>query len=193
MKRREALKFITIGGIASRVTNAQTTEHAAHAHYSTGSEDVASGPSASYKPKYFSDREYAVITRLSDLIIPHDETPGAVAAGVPEYIDRQTFEMPSMQVELSGGIQWLDHYCAKEFGKDFVECTETQQKSVLDQVAHGKNVPAGMGPARKLFVRVRDLTCEGFYSSKQGFEEVGYKGNTAVSVWRGCTHPEHGA
>src|SRR4249920_657874 len=45
----------------------------------------ATGP---YVPAFFTPAEYATLSRLTDVIIPPTTTPGAVGAGVPEYIDR---------------------------------------------------------------------------------------------------------
>ena len=41
---------------------------------------AASGP---YKPLFFTPAEFAVLSRLADVIIPETDTPGAVGAGVP--------------------------------------------------------------------------------------------------------------
>ena len=193
MKRREALKFISIGGAAATFSKAQDAGHASHTQDSAQAARSAGAASSDpYRPKYFSQHEYAVISRLADLIIPRDTTPGALDAGVPEYIDLQTSEMPAVQILLSGGVQWLDHYCGEQFGKGFVHCSEVHQKQVLDRVATLKDLSRDLQAGRRFFVQVRELTCDGFYSSKFGFRELGYKGNTAV-IWKGCTHPEHGA
>src|SRR6266851_7849478 len=113
VKRREALKFIAIGSAAASVTEAQEAGHRAHVQPGAvqDSNSAAAAKHAPYKPKYFSQHEYAVISRLADLIIPRDTTPGALDAGVPEYIDLQVSEMPVVQVRLSGGVQWLDRHC----------------------------------------------------------------------------------
>src|SRR6267378_6046846 len=42
---------------------------------------------AAYKLQFFSAEEYALVERLTDLIIPSDETPGAREAGVAEFVD----------------------------------------------------------------------------------------------------------
>ena len=112
---------------------------------------------------------------------------------MPEYIDLQVAEMPeAKQVRLSGGILWLERYCSTEFGRPFLECTAEQQKAVLDRLAFRKKANPELRHARDFFKLVRNLTCDGFYSSKLGFTEVGYKGNVFVDKFPGCTHPEHG-
>ena len=194
MKRRDALKAIVIGSATAGVGEARgilrtvhPPDHAVHA-----SEASSTTPTA-FSPKYFSKHEFAVISRLADLIIPRDTTPGALDARVPEYIDLQVSKMPDVQTQISGGVQWLGRYCSEQFGTDFLECSPAQQTQVLDKLADGKRVPPGLEQARSFFILVRSLTCDGFYSSKLGFQELGYKGNTFVREWHGCTHPEHGA
>lgn len=195
MKRRDALKVIVIGGATASagqpreiLRGSQLFDHAAHVSGAT-----ASKAAVAFTPTYFSQHEFAVISRLADLIIPRDSSPGALDAHAPEYIDLQVSKMPDVQTQLSGGVQWLDRYCSQHFGQDFMDCFPAQQAQVLDRLADGKNVPPEFGAARSFFVLVRSLTCDGFYSSKIGFQELGYKGNTFVTHWHGCSHPEHGA
>jgi len=38
-------------------------------------------------PRYYSKQEFAVVSNLADGLIPATDTPGAVAAGVPAYLD----------------------------------------------------------------------------------------------------------
>ena len=194
MKRREALKAIVIGGATATVGDARGILKAAHIPETTAKvvESSGSGGTTSFTPKYFSQHEFAVISRLADLIIPRDTGPGALDARAPEYIDLQISEMPPAQTQVSGGVQWLDRYCQESFGKAFLDCSHAQQTEVIERLAQGKTVPPDLEQARSFFVLVRELTCDGFYSSKLGFEDLGYNGNTATE-WRGCRHPEHGA
>ena len=58
-----------------------------------------------------------------------------------------------------------------------------QQKGVLDQIAYRENAhkhPA-LGPGVKFFSLLRDLTTDGFFTSKIGIKYLEYIGNT---VWR---------
>jgi hypothetical protein len=39
---------------------------------------------------------------------------------------------------------------------------------------------------------IKDLTIDGYYSSLEGLVgELGWKGNTYLPEFKGCTHPEH--
>lgn len=125
---------------------------------------AASTTSAVFSSNHFSKHEFAVISRLADLIIPHDTTPGALDARVPEYIDFQVSKMSDVQTQMSGGVQWLGRYCSEQFGRDFLECSPAQQTQVPDKLANRKRVPPELEQARSFFVLVRSLTCDGFYS-----------------------------
>ena len=54
----------------------------------------AAEPRRDYTPSYFNAVEWAFVNAAVDRLIPADEAgPGGLAAGVPEFIDRQ-MEMP---------------------------------------------------------------------------------------------------
>jgi hypothetical protein len=39
---------------------------------------------------------------------------------------------------------------------------------------------------------LKDLTIDGYYTSKEGLtQELGWHGNTFLTEFKGCTHPEH--
>src|SRR5260370_38077432 len=52
---------------------------------------------AVYQPLFFTAPEYAMIERLTDLLIPTDDTPGARDAGVSEFIDHMASRDPVLQ------------------------------------------------------------------------------------------------
>src|SRR4051812_16149955 len=87
MARRETLKII--GAISAtcafpfssdELYGQQAPEHA-HAAAQPAT------PVLPAKPVFFTESEFETIQRLADLIIPPSDTPGAVEAGVPAYID----------------------------------------------------------------------------------------------------------
>jgi hypothetical protein len=46
-------------------------------------------------------------------------------------------------------------------------------------------------PLETFFSELKSIAIEAFYLSAAGRQSLGYKGNTAVVNFRGCTHPEH--
>ncbi len=139
---------------------------------------------------FFTEREYATLTRLVDFIIPADDRSGSASeAGVPAYIDFTALdgdEPEELQVRLRGGLAWLDVQCARRFGSAFVDCEEAQCTALLDRIAYPDDVEPGMEAGAAFFSLVRDLTASGFYSSEAGIKDLQYLGNRALATWEGA-------
>jgi gluconate 2-dehydrogenase gamma chain len=188
ISRRDVLKNLAIGAAGGSVMQVIPVEAAALAHQMVSKEKAAT-PGGNYTPKYFSAHQYATLLILCDTILPKDEkSSGAVEAGAPEFIDLLTSENTDYQLEFGGGLMWLDSFCLDRFEKTFLGATADQRKEALDLIAYRKNALAdpSLSQGVAFFSRLRDMTSDGFYSSKIGFADLEYIGNTALAVWPGC-------
>ena len=113
---------------------------------------------------------------------------GHVEAGAPEFIDLLTSENSEYQMTLGGGLAWLDSSCVDRYGKPFLDCTASQQKEILDLIAYRENAVKNpeLGPGVAFFSLLRDLTSDGFFTSKIGIKYLEYIGNTALAEFPGC-------
>jgi len=137
--------------------------------------------------EFFNAHELETVAVLCDLILPANEDFGsATDAGVPDFMEFMTKDIPELQVTLRGGLMWLDHTCNTEFGTEFKITPAEQQKQLLDRIAYPDiTVPEHERPLEiQFFSLVRNLTLSGYYTSKMGIEDLGYKGNTP-NVWDG--------
>ncbi|UQZ88369.1 gluconate 2-dehydrogenase [Deltaproteobacteria bacterium Smac51] len=88
-----------------------------------------------YQPVFFNEQEWKAVIALCDRLIPDDETgPGAVAAMVPVYIDRQ------MGTEYANGGLWYMHgpfypETAPEFGYQYKYTPRDIYRIGLSEVA----------------------------------------------------------
>jgi hypothetical protein len=115
-----------------------------------------------------------LLARVTDLIIPRSDTPGAVDAGVPAIIEGLVLRRPKAKSELDAG---LDDLAAKRF----LELTEPDQIALLQSI---ETTP--------FFKLVKDLTIDAYYSTPEGLaKELGWHGNTYLEEFPGCTHKEH--
>jgi gluconate 2-dehydrogenase gamma chain len=152
-------------------------------------------PNNSYKPQFFTSDEYEIVSRLSELIIPTDATPGAREAGVSEFIDFIVFSDPGLQYRFRYGVRWIDMRARYLFGRRFLEITPEQQTEMLTHLAYKDRHRQGEEDGRNFFQLIREYTVIGFYTSRVGLEEIGYPG--LKQYWRempGCQHlddPEH--
>jgi gluconate 2-dehydrogenase gamma chain len=133
---------------------------------------------------YFPDSDFKTISRISDLIIPQTNTPGAVAAGVPAYIDLIVSRNSAHQALTSDGLRWLD-------SKRFMELDEAGQLAILQPLCEDADAGRTAGRITQFFALVKGLTADGYYTSQAGLiEELGYKGNTMMASYPECVHED---
>jgi hypothetical protein len=102
-----------------------------HVH-PTLAQTPAPGP---YAPAFFTPSEYAVLARLTDVIIPATDTPGASAAGVPEYIDRVVALNAEHQPLVRAGLAWLGGQATARHSRDFLALGEAEHIAILQPLS----------------------------------------------------------
>jgi hypothetical protein len=148
---------------------------------------------SAYQRKVFDEHDWHTARVLCDLIIPADERSGsATQAGVPEFIDdwldfrKQEDGNDDLSAHILGGLAWLDRESSRLFKKAFADVDSDRQKQILDRIAWPERAAPEDRRWAAFFSKFRDLTLNGFYSSKIGIADLPYLGNTAVAEWKGC-------
>jgi gluconate 2-dehydrogenase gamma chain len=188
VSRRDILKSLTMGAMASSVLRVIPLHAAEYAHHLVAAEKAAAAAGA-YTPKFFSARDFKTLQTLCQAIIPADsDSGGAMEAGAPEFIDLLTSENPRYQLKLGGGLMWLDADCADRYGKPYVDCAPEQQKEILDLIAYSRNAEKdpGLSQGVEFFAFLREITADGFFTSQIGIKYLGYVGNTYLLSFNGC-------
>jgi gluconate 2-dehydrogenase gamma chain len=138
---------------------------------------------------FFTAHEIATIGILADIIIPKDEKSGsATDAKVPAFIEFIVKDEPEHQLPMRGGLRWLDVKCLNRYGADFKSCSAQQQEEIVNEIAFPSLAKPEMLPGVSFFNKMRDLTATGFFTSKMGIDDLGYKGNSPNN-WKGV-HPD---
>ncbi len=138
-------------------------------------------PPASAEPALLTAPELATLTSLVDTIIPRTDTPGASDAGVPAFIDRRLAANPELAARFREGIQALDTASHSRFQAAFPDLTSAQRIELLTARSEDP-----------FFRLAKGLTVDGYYTSREGLSgELGWHGNTFLTEFKGCTHPEH--
>ena len=145
------------------------------------------------RQRILDDRQLALVAVISELIIPETETPGARSAGVPDYVD-YTLSRASVQTRrrFLAGLEWIERESKRQFGESFMDISSEQQVAFLRnvEIADSQSEDAAFGAA--FFKDIKNRTVYAYYTSKAGIlQELGYKGNTPLSDFPGCNHPEH--
>jgi len=195
MKRRDSIKTLLIGGIAG-------TTLATQACKADGSEigaDLVSDAGYGRTPEellhdekikaevFLTDVELTSIATLCDIILPATASAGsATEAAVPEFIEFIVKDLPNNQLPIRGGLMWLDGEANNRFNTNFVGCTKEQQIEIVEDIAYPDpdNKKPEMGPGIAFFSRMRNLTLTGYYTTRMGFDDLGYAGNSP-NMWDG--------
>jgi gluconate 2-dehydrogenase gamma chain len=186
VSRRAILKSLTMGAVAGSVMRVIPLEAAAYAHEMI---DAEKGDAGAYIPKFFDAPSYKTLQTLCETVVPADpDAGGAIEAGAPEFIDLLTSENTEYQTQLGGGLKWLDSTCSTRYGKTYLECLPEQQKEILDLIAYRKSAEQdeALKPGIEFFSHLRNMTADGFFTSKIGIKYLGYVGNTYLTEFPGC-------
>ena len=179
ISRRDLLRNIgislTLTGAGMGVVSAQGADHV----HRMVQDEKAAGP---YQPKCFNLHEYATLRRLAEIIVPPDEhSKGATEAGAPEFIDLLASANDELAAIYTGGLAWLDQQMLHRYSTTFVEARPEQQTALLDLIAYRKNDSPELGPGIHFFTWVRNMTVDAYFTSKIGWDYLGYMGNSAMS------------
>jgi hypothetical protein len=184
LQRREILRILGAAAVASHFPGFSKWAYAeAHAH--------AAGDAprpAAYTPQFFTAPEYAVIAKLTEIIIPSDETPGAREAGVSEFVDFMTAHDADAQPRLRQGLAWLDERARRDHSRPFLGLTGVEQANLLEPLAYAAKYRKGDEAGQEFFRRLRDLTTMGFYSSEIGYRELDNPALRYYSESPACPH-----
>ena len=204
MDRRETIKTLVVGGIGSSLmfTSCIDDKQApAVKKNDLDTEGYGRTPVEEARDEklmdeqFFTDAEMATITILSDIIMPADAISGsATDAGVPDFIEFISKDMPEHQTPLRGGISWLNHESNRRYDSVFNEATNQEQIAILDDIAYPDDVKPQFTAGASFFSRIRNLVTTGYFTSKIGIKYLGYVGNVP-NVWDGVPQDvldEHG-
>lgn len=129
-----------------------------------------------------SEPQRHMVEQLAELIIPRTDTPGAIDAGVPAFIDQvvSVWYTPTERRIFLDGLADLDVYCTKSWGKSFTGCDPVQQTRALTSAEESSASYQQQGPASiraapdehsPFFYKLKMLTVLGYYTSELGSQQ----------------------
>lgn len=131
--RRETLKIL--GAIGATCDFPFPADELYGQHVPVKAAKPAAAGAGAFRPAFFGAVEYELVSRLADLIIPPTDTPGAIGAGVPEYVDRVVSLNPEHQGLMRAGLEWLDGRSRELFAGRFLDASEPQQIQILQPLS----------------------------------------------------------
>ena len=131
-----------------------------------GAADVAAGPGFTASHAVFSTDQRALVAAICERIMPTTDTPGAIAAGVPAFIEMMLADWygEGDRTEFFAGLKTFDDFARAQHAKSFVALPAEQQDAVL------RSAMGGMMPGLSVthFEHCRQLVLLGYYTSEIG-------------------------
>jgi gluconate 2-dehydrogenase gamma chain len=163
MNRREWLKsmsMLAVGAVAAPSLLAVFEAHAAAQVPGEG-------------PLFFSVAQSDLIAAVVDIVIPRTDTPGALDAGVPRFID-QMFKAVYAKDDQQRYLQALAAF-ERASPKPFLQLDAVQRKALVTKL-HGKALAdkkvADSASAANFVLMTKKLTMMGFFLSQPGCTQV---------------------
>jgi len=177
-----------------------------------GSETDYIDPNAPYDSKFFTTEEFKVITRFIEVLLgnvaPQASSQAAnwldrwlhASAGVrnaAQHIDPlhralavayygesevHELETAAPQSTARAGLAALDSLCQEKHCRGFLQLTPAEQSGLISALS---KTDAGH-PLRQFFELARTQAIRGYYTSRQGLDELDYKGNAFYPESPGC-------
>ena len=139
-------------------------------------------------PMKLSQRELVTLAALCDMIIPADaKSPAASTVGAHRYINEWASRPggDTSLVRVRGGLAWLDRESQARFGKRFHLATNAQRTAICDDICYLPKAKPEHQFAAQFFDTIRDQTATAFYTTPQGWKDLGYIGNVALPKFEG--------
>ena len=129
---------------------------------------------------------------LVDLIIPPepgDKLPSQLGVQdfVDEWISSPYDETNKDRPIIVGGLDWLDAEAQLRFHKDFADIAEAEKCKIADDICGKTPVKKEFKTAQNFFNRFRYLAASGYYTTPQGWKDIGYVGNVPSANFEGPT------
>lgn len=193
MNRREAMQRVAMlmgGGVLSAPTLLAALD------------GPVKEPGPDWKPAALGPGEFAVVTRVVDIMLPRTDLPGALDAGVPVFVDSMLADVYTQadRERYLEGLHEFDALAEKAHRKPFLELEPTLQlahvkkshdaavaaeraggakwrKEVAQQVRNAKELkqitePSSHAHQRAFILATKELALLGFFTSKPGATQV---------------------
>lgn len=114
-----------------------------------------------------------MIGAIADKVIPVTDTPGALAAGVPDYVAGvfAAHFTAEQQQEFVAGLSAIDAMAGENGSTSFAEASPEAQDAVLAQLGQSGDDSEGGAVWKQL----RDMVIFGFYTSESATAEMPYE------------------
>jgi len=86
------------------------------------------------------------------------------------------------------GLAWLDTQSQQKHGRTFAALDEPAQVAILESISDNRPDLKTENAGTRFFHYMKERVIHGFYTSRAGLDELGYRGNAFYASPPGCEH-----
>jgi gluconate 2-dehydrogenase gamma chain len=178
MNRREFLQCAAIlisGASASQLGFSLSAEQQAY---------LADAPNYTLAPvDYFTPAQRRIVAAMAEVIIPRTDTPGAIDARVPVFIELMAANWlnDGERAIFDAGLKDIESRIPLEYGKPFDQLDAGEQLRIMEELesAAADSSWYDFGNAQREYIsdapficQLKELTIWGFFTSQEGASQV---------------------
>jgi glucoside 3-dehydrogenase (cytochrome c) hitch-hiker subunit len=178
MNRREFLQCAAIlisGATASQLGFSLSVEQTTF---------LANAPNYNTTPvDFFTPAQRKIVAAMAEIVIPRTDTPGAIDAGVPKYIELMVANWLNEEeaATFSAGLQDIETRIPQQYGKPFHQLPHKDQLEILEALEDAAsdspwyefgNVLREFMSDAPFICQFKELTVWGFFTSQEGASQV---------------------
>jgi|SRR5579862_2681733 len=198
LSRRTTLQWVAATSIASALPHRtlagdiQRIESTAF-NYGYGTDPNLKAPAIPW-PLLMTPQQLEQTAVLADLILPGTAAaPAPSAIGVPDFINEWVSAPYPDQLRdratLFGGLQWLDAEAARRANRRFLDLSDALRQSIVSDIGQKHPKPPFIDQ-QSFFQRLRYLIVGAYYTTPEGFKDLGYIGNVPIASYPAITEEE---
>jgi hypothetical protein len=113
--------------------------------------------------RYLSESQRAMVAIIAERILPKTDTPGAVDAGVPDFINiiYGKYLNEDDKIMFSSGLDEVATQALKLYNKNIAQLSSEEQDHLLRDIAR-----ASQALPKSFFLQIKELTVVGYFTSE---------------------------
>jgi hypothetical protein len=132
---------------------------------------------------YFTPAQRKIVAAMTEVVIPRTDTPGAIDAGVPNYIELMAAHWLNDEEKaiFAAGLQDMEVRVPNEYGTSFDQLSAEDQLKIMEELEDAASGSAwyDFGNVLREFIsdapficQFKELTVWGFFTSEKGGSQV---------------------
>jgi hypothetical protein len=113
--------------------------------------------------QYLSESQRAMVAIIAERILPKTDTPGAVDAGVPDFINiiYGKYLNEDDKIMFSSGLDEVATQALKLYSKNIAQLSSEEQDHLLREIAR-----ASQALPKSFFLQIKELSVVGYFTSE---------------------------